>query len=232
MSIIQLFHGTGHIIEVPDIHIGNPHNDYGKGFYCTRADEMAREWACKKNTDGFVNSYAFDTDGLKVLNLLDGNHTVLNWIALLLQFRTFQLDSEVAIDARDYIINHYSIDISGYDVVIGYRADDSYFQYAESFVSNTLPLRSLNKALRLGKLGEQTVVISQKGFDHLSFIDAYPVSKNVYYPKFLDRDINARDAYRKEIKKSKAYRDDIFVLDILREEMTGDDPRIQRILSE
>lgn len=232
MSIIQLFHGTDHIIEAPDIHIGNPHNDYGKGFYCTREDEMAREWACKKNTDGFVNSYAFDIDGLKVLNLLDGNHTVLNWIALLLQFRTFQLDSEVAIDARDYIIDRYSIDLSGYDVVVGYRADDSYFQYAESFVSNTLPLRSLNKALRLGKLGEQTVVISQKGFDHLSFIDAYPVSKNVYYPKFLDRDINARDAYRKEIKKSKAYRDDIFVLDILREEMTGDDPRIQRILSE
>lgn len=232
MGIIQFFHGTDHIIEVPDIQIGNPHNDYGKGFYCAREDEMAREWACKKNTDGFVNSYAFDIDGLKVLNLLDGNHTVLNWIALLLQFRTFQLDSEVAIDARDYIIDRYSIDLSGYDVVVGYRADDSYFQYAESFVSNTLPLRSLNKALRLGKLGEQTVVISQKGFDHLSFIDAYPVSKNVYYPKFLDRDINARDAYRKEIKKSKAYRDDIFVLDILREEMTGDDPRIQRILSE
>ena len=57
MSVIQLLHGTDHIIEVPDIHIGNPHNDYGMGFYCTRVDEMAREWACKKNTDGFVNSY-------------------------------------------------------------------------------------------------------------------------------------------------------------------------------
>ena len=168
----------------------------------------------------------------QVLNLLDGNHTVLNWMALLLQFRTFKLDSEVAIDARDYIIDHYSIDLSGYDVVIGYRADDSYFQYAESFVSNTLPLRSLNKALKLGKLGEQTVVISQKGFDHLHFINAYPVSKSVYYPKFLDRDTKARDTYRKEIKKSKSYRDDIFVLDILREEMAGDDPRIQRILFE
>ena len=81
MSVIQLLHGTDHIIEVPDINIGNPHNDYGMGFYCTRVDEMAREWACKKNTDGFVNIYDFDTEGLKVLNLLDGNHTVLNWIA-------------------------------------------------------------------------------------------------------------------------------------------------------
>lgn len=171
MSVIQLLHGTDHIIEVPDIHIGNPHNDYGMGFYCTRVDEMAREWACKKNTDGFVNSYDFDTEGLKVLNLLDGTHTVLNWMALLLQFRTFKLDSEVAVDARDYLIGHYSIDLTGFDVVIGYRADDSYFQYAESFVSNTLPLRSLNRALKLGKLGEQTVVISQKGFDRLHFVN-------------------------------------------------------------
>lgn len=158
--------------------------------------------------------------------------TVLNWMALLLQFRTFKLDSEVAVDARDYLIGHYSIDLTGFDVVIGYRADDSYFQYAESFVSNTLPLRSLNKALKLGKLGKQTVVISQKGFDRLHFVNAYPVSKSVYYPKFLDRDTKARDTYRKEIKKSKSYRDDIFVLDILREEMSNDDPRIQRILFE
>ena len=227
---MKLLHGTDHIIETPDITIGNPHNDYGMGFYCTKVDEMAREWACKKNSNGFVNVYDFDDTGLNVLNLLDGNHTVLNWIALLLQFRTFKLDSEIAMDARDYLIEHYAIDLSGYDVVIGYRADDSYFQYAESFVSNALPLRSLNTALRLGKLGEQTVVISQRGFDRLKFLEAYPVDKSVYYPKFVDRDSTARDTYRKEIKRSKSYRDDIFVMDILREEMTNDDPRIQRIL--
>ena len=232
MSVIQLLHGTDHIIEVPDIHIGNPHNDYGMGFYCTRVDEMAREWACKKNTDGFVNSYDFDTEGLKVLNLLDGTHTVLNWMALLLQFRTFKLDSEVAVDARDYLIDHYSIDLTGYDVVIGYRADDSYFQYAESFVENTLPLRSLNRALTLGKLGLQTVLVSEKAFKQIRFIDAEPVDKTVYYPKFFERDTNARQTYVTEIAKSRSYRNDIFVLDILREEMTNDDPRIQRILFE
>ncbi len=232
MGTLKLLHGTDHIIEVPDISLGNTNNDYGRGFYCTRIDEMAREWACKKNTDGFVNIYDFDTDGLNVLNLLDGTHSVLNWIALLLQYRSFKLDSEIAIDAREYVINRYSVDLSNYDVVIGYRADDSYFQYAESFVSNALPLRSLNRALRLGKLGEQTVVISPKGFERLHFADAYAVDKSIYYPKFIDRDTKARDTYRKEIKRSKSYRDDLFVMDILREEMSNDDPRIQRILFE
>lgn len=232
MSKIILLHGTDHIIEEPDINIGNEHNDYGKGFYCTKAEEMAKEWACKQNTDGFVNSYELNTDGLKILDLTDGQHTVLNWIAILLKYRTFKLNSEIAIDARDYIIEHYSVNISDYDVVVGYRADDSYFQYAESFVSNGLPLRSLNKALKLGKLGEQTVLVSQKAFDQIKFIDAAPVSRDEYYPKFIDRDSSARKAFKKEIKKSKVYRDDIFVLDILREEMQNNDPRIQRIISE
>ena len=232
MSKIILLHGTDHIIEVPDINIGNEHNDYGKGFYCTKAEEMAKEWACKQNTDGFVNSYELNTDGLKILDLTDGQHTVLNWIAILLKYRTFILSSEIAIDARDFIIEHYSVNIGDYDVVVGYRADDSYFQYAESFVSNGLPLRSLNKALRLGKLGEQTVLVSQKAFDQIKFIDAAPVSKDEYYPKFIDRDSSARKAFKQEIKKSKVYRDDIFVLDILREEMQNNDPRIQRIIFE
>lgn len=232
MSNIILLHGTDHIIENPDINIGNEHNDYGRGFYCTKSEKMAKEWACKQNTDGFVNRYELNTDGLKILNLTDGQHTVLNWIAILLKYRTFKLSSEIAIDAREYIIDHYSVNIADFDVVVGYRADDSYFQYAESFVSNGLPLRSLNKALKLGKLGEQTVLVSQKAFDQIKFIDAAPVSKDEYYPKFIDRDSSARKAFKQEIKKSKVYRDDIFVLDILREEMQNNDPRIQRIISE
>lgn len=232
MSNIIILHGTDHIIETPDINIGNEHNDYGRGFYCTKSEEMAKEWACKQNTDGFANRYELNTDGLKILNLTDGQHTVLNWIAILLKYRTFKLSSEIAIDAREYIIEHYSVNIADFDVVIGCRADDSYFQYAESFVSNGLPLRSLNKALKLGKLGEQTVLVSQKAFDQIKFIDAAPVSKDEYYPKFIDRDSSARKAFKQEIKKSKVYRDDIFVLDILREEMQNNDPRIQRIISE
>jgi len=232
MSNIIILHGTDHIIETPDINIGNKHNDYGRGFYCTKSEEMAKEWACKQNTDGFVNRYELNTDGLKILNLTDGQHTVLNWIAILLKYRTFKLSSEIAIDAREYIIDHYSVNIADFDVVVGYRADDSYFQYAESFVSNGLPLRSLNKALKLGKLGEQTVLVSQKAFDQIKFIDAAPVSKDEYYPKFINRDSSARKAFKQEIKKSKFYRDDIFVLDILREEMQNNDPRVQRIISE
>lgn len=230
-TTIRLLHGSDHIIQEPDYSLGKTNNDYGKGFYCTEDLEMAREWACKENKDGFVNEYDLDIQSLQVLNLLDGNHTILNWIAVLLANRAFNLQDEIASDARDYIIEHYAVELTGYDVVIGYRADDSYFSYAQSFVSNTLPLRRLDKALRLGSLGIQTVLISKRAFKQIKFIRATSVDKETYYSKFLVRDTEARDTYRREIKKGRSYKDDIFVVDIIRQELKNDDPRIQRIFS-
>lgn len=232
MDKVLLLHGSNQVVETPELSQGNIHNDYGRGFYCTRLEEMAKEWACKNQKDGFVNRYELDLEGLRILELSDGSHTVLNWIAILLKNRTFRLRSQIAIDAREYLIEHFAIDTGLYDIIVGYRADDSYFQYAESFVENTLPLRSLNKALTLGKLGLQTVLVSEKAFEQLEFIDAEPVDRTIYYPKFYERDAKARQSYTDEIAKSRSLLDDIFVLDILREEMKNDDPRIQRILFE
>ena len=132
-------------------------------------------------------------------------------MALLLKNRTFRLSNEIAIDACDYIIENFSID--------------------ESFVQNGLPLRSLNEALHLGRLGTQTVLISEKSFRNLTFDGADFADKTVYYPKFIARDSNVRETYRREIRNRHSYKNDIFVLDILREEMKDNDSRIQRILS-
>ena len=232
MSNLTLFHGSDHIIEKPDFHLGKTNNDYGRGFYCTEELEMAKEWACKQNNDGFANKYILKSDSLNILNLLDGSYNILHWLALLLKNRTFRLSSEIAEDARQYIIRNFSIDLDEYDIVIGYRADDSYFSFAESFIQNGIPLRSLNQALRLGKLGAQTVLISENSFANLHFIGAESVEKSLYYSKFIERDSLARKTYREEIRNSITYQDDIFVLDIIREEMTKEDVRIQRIVSE
>ncbi len=232
MAKIELLHGSDHVIEKPELSIGKMNNDYGQGFYCTEDPSMAMEWACKNNTDGFVNKYVLDLESLKVLNLLEGDYNILHWMALLLKNRAFRLFNEIAIDARDYIIDHFMIDLSDYDVVIGYRADDSYFAFAESFVQNGLSLRNLNEALRLGKLGTQVVLVSEKAFENLSFESEATADKNIYYPKFVDRDSSARDTYRNKIRMKPSYKDDIFILDILREEMKSDDLRIQRIVSE
>ena len=227
-----LFHGSTQVIEKPDLERGKPNNDYGRGFYCTPDKEMAKEWACKLNEKGYVNQYRLQTDGLRFLNLTDEDHTVLNWIAILLENRSFRLSSPLAERARDYLIEHFSVDTGAFDVITGYRADDSYFQYAENFVENGLSLRGLDRALRLGKLGLQTTLISQKAFGKLTFEEAVPVDEKEYYPRFLERDRRARREYRDEVAGEPFRPDDLFILDIIREEMRRDDPRLRRNLSE
>ena len=43
MENITLFHGSNQIVETPELSQGNIHNDYGRGFYCTRIEDMAKE---------------------------------------------------------------------------------------------------------------------------------------------------------------------------------------------
>lgn len=231
MSKITIFHGSEKIIQNPDIKAGKKHNDYGQGFYCTEDIELAKEWACKNDQDGFANVYELDLSELKILNLNGEEYTILNWIAILLKNRVFSLDTPLSRSARDYIIEHFGINVEEYDVIIGYRADDSYFSFADAFVSNSLPLSSLNKALRLGKLGEQVALVSKRAFENLNYIEAVSAESKIYYPKFFSRDTSARLTYRNEIPQTENVLDDVFVLDIIRQEMRNDDPRIQRIIS-
>ena len=233
MSKLIIYHGSKDIIEKPYYHGGKAENDYGFGFYCTESLELAKEWSCSNNeNNGFANKYSIDLSGLKILDLTDKRYSILNWIAILLKFRTFDLSNDISVQAKEYLLKNFYIDVNNYDIVIGYRADDSYFSFAESFVQNGLSLRGLNQALRLGKLGEQTVLISERAFENLKFEGAELADTTIYYPKFIKRDSGARETYRNKIRKSQSYKDDIFVLDILREEMKQDDSRIQRMLSE
>ena len=231
MSKVLIYHGSDHIVQKPDIKKGKSYNDYGRGFYCTVDPELAKEWACKKNTDGYVNTYTIDLSGLNILNLNSNGYTILNWIAVLLKNRIFTLNTDIQNTAREYIISNFYTDTSKYDIVEGYRADDSYFSYAEAFVSNTIPLRILNKALRLGNLGEQIFLVSKAAFDAVRFVGSESVDKEIYYQKFDSRDKKAREDYRKA-KDTQDIINDIYILDIIRQEMKNDDPRIQRIVSE
>ena len=51
---LKLYHGSANIIEKPEFRLGNAKNDYGLGFYCTEHIELAKEWACAENLDGFA----------------------------------------------------------------------------------------------------------------------------------------------------------------------------------
>lgn len=225
MKKSTLFHGSTKVVEKPILGVGNPKNDYGLGFYCTENLELAKEWASAERNDGFANSYEMDKEGLDILRLNKTPYHILNWLAILLKNRTFVLSQGLPSEAKAYLLENFLPDYEQYDLIIGYRADDSYFSFANAFLNNTISLEQLRKAMYLGKLGEQVVLKSEKAFSKIIFIESIPVDSNLYYPKRQARDRQAREDYQKE-KNATSSVDAVYMIDILREKWTNDDSRL------
>lgn len=225
MSKIILYHGSPDIIPKPVFGKGKAYNDYGKGFYCTEHLELAKEWACTENTDGYANKYELDTDGLVVLNLSDEEYTILHWLALLMEYRRFRISTPVMKRGADWLKKNFLIDLTPYDVVIGYRADDSYFSFARAFVNNEISLTQLSYAMRLGKLGEQFVLKSPLAFEKIQFVSYEMADNTEYYAKRKGRDDEARAAFRAELERDDP--DGLYMRDIIREGVRPDDLRLR-----
>lgn len=221
-----LYHGSTNIINPPVFGAGKATNDYGRGFYCTESPELAKEWACAKGTDGFANIYQLDLSGLKVLDLNSGKYCILTWLAILAKYRTYWENGSISKEAKDYLKKHFFISPEKYDVVRGYRADDSYFTFAKNFVSNGISLEQLKKAMYLGALGEQIVLKSQLAFSQISYTGSLIAKSDKYTKRAKERDKEARKMYRK-LSREATYSQGIFMADIIREGMTADDPRLQ-----
>lgn len=228
-KVLTLYHGSVNIIEKPVFGAGKPYNDYGLGFYCTENTELAKEWACSAESDGYANQYEFDTDGLSVLSLTGGEYTILHWLALLLENRKFRTGASVATSAKQYLLDNFLTDYHNYDVIKGYRADDSYFSFATAFLNNTISLSKLERAMCLGKLGEQVVAVSKEAFERFSFVQAEFAPKEVFYPKKLARDTAAREEFLKE-RDLVSVANEVYMIDILREGWKADDKCLQRIV--
>ena len=226
---LTIYHGSSKIIERPDFGTGNPHNDYGLGFYCTESMELAKEWASSTETDGFANQYQLNLTGLSTLSLTSGDYHILNWLSVLLENRRFRIDGAIAQQAKAYLSENFSVDYKQYDIIRGYRADDSYFSFANAFLNNTISVTQLEKAMVLGKLGEQIVLISQKAFASIEFVNAIPAPNEIYLPKKLARDTAARKDFQQE-KARGSILTEKYILDIMREGWKNDDERLQRIV--
>ena len=214
-KVIDIYHGSPNLIERPVFGEGKVHNDYGRGFYCTEHAELAKEWACSSDSDGYANHFQLDMTGLSVLNLNAPEYNILNWLAILLENRKFNVAEGLPQRARAYILENFKVDYKRYDIIIGYRANDSYFSYAGDFVNGTLSLADLSEAMRLGKLGEQVVLKSKKAFDALKFVEAIKAPRQEYFAKYKQRDEEARGKYRQIASKPLA-ESEIYIIDIIR----------------
>ena len=228
-KIITLFHGSEKVIEVPSFGEGKRNNDFGLGFYCTETENLAKEWAVSSLRDGFCNRYTLDTEYMKILNLNSPDYTILNWIAVLVEHRLFSIRTPIARRAKKYLIDNFGINVNAFDIVTGYRADDSYFDYAESFLNNAISVEQLAAAMKLGKLGEQIVLKSQFAFSRIRFEGFDVAEKEEFYVLRKARDDEANWLYLELLEEES---DGLYIQDIIRGGITNDDSRIPRNISE
>lgn len=208
-----IYHGSKNIIEKPIFKKGNIYNDYGLGFYCTESLELAKEWACTDfEASCYANKYEIDESKYKVLDLT--KYSILNWMAILLKFRSFSINTVVGREAKEFLINNYYIDVDNYDIIIGYRADDSYFSFAKDFINNVISIKQLEEAMYLGELGIQIVLKSKDAFDNIKYLGFDTVNPVEYYDKRMKRDEIARKYYTNNTKKIDS--NDLFIMDIIR----------------
>ncbi len=219
-----IYHGSPDIVEVPVFGKGKNYNDYGKGFYCTENIELAKEWACLEGIDGYANQYEIDLDELKILNLGDKEYSILHWLTILTEHRKMRIPTPAMRRGVEWLQANFHINTAPYDAIIGYRADDSYFSFARAFLTNQISLSQLAYAMKLGKLGEQFVLMSRKAFDIVQFVSCEPADSTIYYVKRKARDDEARRAYLAVLEE--ADETGIYMRDIIRGEVKPDDLRL------
>ncbi len=223
---MKIYHGSQNVIKVPQYGLGKVGNDFGLGFYCTESEDLAKEWSVQPNRDGFANAYELDTDGLNILRLNTPEFTILNWMAILVTHRQFKMKVPVAGAAYHYLKSRFAVNVDAYDVIIGYRADDSYFDFAEAFLNNSISVEQLAVALRLGKLGEQVVVKSREAFRRLKFNGFATADSSLYYPRRQARNDSAGHKFEELLSRNDF--SGLYMNIILAQRIGNDDERIPR----
>ena len=163
-------------------------------------------------------------EGLDILDLNAKPYNILNWLCVLVEHRIFDIPHNRRSNFG-YLLDNFHVDITPYDLIRGYRADDSYFSMAKAFIRNDITLDQLKKGMFPGEPGIQWCLKSEKAFSNITFISAEKVPLEIYRQKKVNRDTRARETFRNGIIAE----DDreILMADIRRDGMKQDDPRLQ-----
>ena len=183
------YYGADRRVEKPIYNYtgSSPNNDYGIGLYLTDDKEKAELWASQYD-DGYCIKYDLDMKDLNVLYLNSNTEEeIMLWISILVNNRFSKEEIENHKDTIEWLNKHYHINLDDYDIVVGYRADDSYFMYSRDFVSNNLSIDALSKAMKLGKLGLQYCLKSEKAFQRIKTIEYEKIDKNDNYSIFREK---------------------------------------------
>lgn len=202
-SSIIIYHGSCNVIEVPEYGKGKSYNDYGLGFYCTEDKHQSDLWAVDESGFGYTNEYVLNLDGLRVLYLNKFNS--FEWLSTLIVNREVSGLSLLAKrNMKKFLDKYPPVKVDDYDVIVGYRADDSYFGFVRLFFEGVITVNYLTKALELGNLGYQVALKSERSFDNLSFVTSHNLNDKSLSEEYDSRDFRARRSLKEFILLSES----------------------------
>ena len=191
---MRLYHGSQNAIVEPKYGLGQDHHDFGRGFYLTDREDLAREWSVyrPRSMDGWVHAFDLDLDGLRVLDFREAG--VFAWVAELMKHRDADESSAYRRRAPVFIEKFGVKDAEDCDVQIGWRANASYFYIVKAFVRGEVDADCLADLLKLGGFGIQYVLKSPRAYEHLRALPGLrqPVEFAPHHASYETRDSESR----------------------------------------
>lgn len=162
-----LYHGSKKGIVGDIAPISRDECDFGSGFYMGTNTLQPLTLVCNEDKPKFY-TVELDLTGLKVLTVEIG----MDWAMLIAYYR-----KEMESAKGTPIYEKYAHMADGYDVIIGYIANDRMYTELSRFFNKTLTDVALINCLSALDLGKQYVAISEKACKQIKILKEEPLSQ-------------------------------------------------------
>ena len=156
-----LYHGSKKGIAGDIAPISRAECDFGQGFYMGTATLQPLTLVCAEDKPKFY-TVEFDLSGLKILEVEIG----MDWAMMIAYYRK-QMEKVKGTE----IYEKYAHFADGYDVIVGYIANDRMYTELARFFNGTITDVALLKCLSVLDLGKQYVAVTQKACDQIKIIE-------------------------------------------------------------
>lgn len=161
-----LYHGSKKGITGDVAPISREECDFGRGFYMGTGMLQPLTLICNEDKPKFY-AVELDLTGLKVLTVDVG----MDW-AMLIAYHRKEMESAKG----TAVYEKYAHMADGYDVIIGYIANDRMYTELFRFFNKTLTDVALINCLSVLDLGKQYVAISEKACRQIRILKEEPLS--------------------------------------------------------
>ncbi|MBR2445993.1 MAG: DUF3990 domain-containing protein, partial [Clostridia bacterium] len=164
---LVLYHGSKKGIIGDIAPISRDECDFGSGFYMGTNTLQPLTLVCNEDKPKFY-TVELDMTGLKVLTV----EISMDWAMLIAYYR-----KEMESAKGTPIYEKYAHMADGYDVIIGYIANDRMYTELSRFFNRTLTDVALINCLSALDLGKQYVAISEKACRQIKVLKEEPLSQ-------------------------------------------------------